>query len=60
MFETPKTYTEGMEEMVKWANGMEEKLAHRFMLDLYKIYIEWRYVFETAPKEEYNGDNTGE
>lgn len=55
MFETPKTYTEGMEEIVKWANSMEEAAAKRFMLDVYKIYMEWRYVLETM--EENNGSD---
>ena len=54
MFNTPKTYIEGMEEIVQWANSIEEDSARRFMLDLYKIYMEWRYIFETM--EEDNGE----
>lgn len=52
MFDIPKTYTQGMEEIVAWANKMNEQMAKRFMLDLYKIYMEWKYVIETAPNEE--------
>jgi len=52
MFELPKTYTQGMEEIVAWANKMNEDMSKRFMLDLYKIYMEWKYVIETAPVQE--------
>jgi len=56
MFELPKTYTQGMEEIVAWANQMNEEMSKRFMLDLYKIYMEWKYVIETAPMEEGNNE----
>lgn len=52
MYTTPQTYKEGMEEMVKWANDLPENISKRFMLDIYKIYIDWRYIYETAPGEE--------
>ena len=41
-----------MEEIVAWANKMNEDMSKRFMLDLYKIYMEWKYVIETAPVQE--------
>ena len=47
MLTIPQTYTEGMEEIVKWANGLDESTSKRFMLDLYKMYMEWRYILET-------------
>lgn len=50
-FTLPSTYKEGMEEMVKWANGLPEAVSHRFMLDMYKIYIDWKYLFDTTPGE---------
>lgn len=52
MFEVPKTYTEGMEEIVKWANSLNSDTAKRFMLDVYKIYIDWKYLLNTLPEEE--------
>jgi hypothetical protein len=52
VYSTPQTYKEGMEEMVKWANDLPENISKRFMLDLYKIYIEWRYLFETSPETQ--------
>jgi len=52
MFDLPKTYQQGMEEIVGWANKLDESFGHRFMLDCYKIYMEWKYVIETAPAEE--------
>jgi hypothetical protein len=57
MYSTPQTYKEGMEEMVKWANNLPENISKRFMLDLYKIYIDWRYIFETSPEEEHDNTN---
>lgn len=56
MYNTPQTYKEGMEEMVKWANSQPEQIAKRFMLDIYKLYIDWRYLLDTTPGEE-NGNN---
>lgn len=57
MFTIPQSYKEGMEEIVKWANALEEETAKRFMLDTYKIYMEWKYILETSLiKEE---DNNG-
>lgn len=52
MYSTPQTYKEGMEEMVKWANDLPENISKRFMLDLYKTYLDWRFLFETSPEEE--------
>ena len=52
MFKTPKTYTEGMEEVVKWANDLPADMAKRFMLDVYKIYMEWRFLLETQVEIE--------
>lgn len=52
MYSTPQSYKEGMEEMVKWANDLPENISKRFMLDLYKIYIDWRYLYDTAPNGE--------
>ena len=48
MYTTPQTYKEGMEEVVLWANKLEESIAKRFMLDIYKIYLEWKYIVETS------------
>lgn len=58
MFTLPETYTEGMEEVVKWANNLDADMSKRFMLDVYKIYMDWKYILETL--EEDDGDNTGE
>jgi hypothetical protein len=52
MYSTPTTYKEGMEEMVKWANAQPENISKRFMLDLYKIYIDYRYILDTTIEEE--------
>jgi len=41
-----------MEEIVKWSNALPEDISKRFMLDVYKIYIDWKYLIDTAPKEE--------
>jgi hypothetical protein len=54
MFTVPKTYTEGMEEIVKWSNSLPEDYSTRFMLDLYKIYIDWKYLLETTVEENNN------
>lgn len=55
MYSTPSTYKEGMEEIVKWANDLPENISKRFMLDIYKTYVDWRYLFDTAPGEEKDG-----
>lgn len=52
MFETPKTYTEGMEEVVKWANGLPADISKRFMLDVYKVYMEWKFILETSEEAD--------
>lgn len=54
MFNLPSTYKEGMEEIVLWANKLEESTSKRFMLDIYKIYVEWKYILETVSTEEDN------
>lgn len=56
-FEMPKTYIEGMEEIVKWANGLDPEVSRRFMLDVYKIYIDWKYLLDTIPAEDINADS---
>lgn len=57
MFDLPKTYTQGMEEIVKWSNSLTEDIAKRFMLDVYKLYVEWKYILET--NQELEEDNNG-
>lgn len=54
MFTVPDTYTEGMEEVVKWSNSLPEEYSKRFMLDVYKIYMEWKYTLDTTTIEENN------
>jgi len=50
MFTTPISYTEGMEEIVRWANELPKDVSHRFMLDIYKTYIDWKFLMDsTAP-----------
>lgn len=51
MFKLPKTYKQGMEEIVIWANELPEEDAKRFMLDIYKTYIDWKYLLETIDTE---------
>jgi hypothetical protein len=53
-FELPRTYIEGMEEIVKWANSLDPETSKRFMLDIYKIYIDWKYLLDATPVEEIN------
>lgn len=57
MFEIPQSYKEGMEEIVKWANGLDAEVSRRFMLDLYKIYIDWKYLMHTIPTEDIDASN---
>jgi hypothetical protein len=52
MYSTPSNYKEGMEEIVKWANNLPENISKRFMLDIYKIYLDWRYILDTNPEQE--------
>ena len=52
MYSTPQSYKEGMEEMVKWANAQTEDISKRFMLDLYRIYIDYRYILETNIEQQ--------
>lgn len=57
MFTIPQSYKEGMEEIVLWSNSLSEDVAKRFMLDVYKMFIEWKYILETSQieKEDNNG-----
>lgn len=57
MFTIPNSYKDGMEEIVKWANSLDEETSKRFMLDVYKIYIDWKYLMGTIPTEDINADS---
>ena len=57
MFEIPQSYKEGMEEIVKWANALDAEVSKRFMLDVYKIYIDWKYLMHTIPTEDIDASN---
>jgi hypothetical protein len=46
-----------MEEIVKWANTLDKEVSKRFMLDVYKIYIDWKYLLDTIPAEDVNADS---
>lgn len=52
MFTLPSTYKEGMEEVVKWANSLPEDISRQFMLDVYRIYIDCKFLLELIPQED--------
>lgn len=56
-FDIPQTYKEGMEEIVIWANALDLDVSKRFMLDVYKIYVDWKYLLESNPIEDINANN---
>ena len=51
-FSLPNNYKEGMQEVVDWSQKQQPDIQMRFMLDVYRLYMEWKFNLEAVVNVE--------